>query len=82
MESTASDRDGGTAQAISRATRGVIAPSRQTIAAVAVWPTVHAAVRFMYLMIFEAAVNRAAVDAQNLRSADLVATGVCDRTAN
>ncbi len=65
-----------------RRTCGVIGPSRQTIAAVAVWTAVHWAVRFMYLMILEAAVNRAAVDAQNLRSADLVATGVCDRTAN
>ena len=63
MESTASDRDGGTAQAISRATRGVIAPSRQTIAAVAVWPTVHAAVRFVPIVVFKPAVNRAAADA-------------------
>jgi hypothetical protein len=72
----------GEYSSVYRTTRGMFAASRQTIAAVAVWTDVHGAVRFMYLMIFKAAVNRAAVDAQNLRSADLVATGVCDRTAN
>jgi len=65
-----------------RTTRGMFAPSCQTIPAVAVWTAVHGAVRFMYLMIFEAAVNRAAADAQNLRSADFVAAGICDRAAN
>jgi hypothetical protein len=60
----------------------MIAPSRQTILAVAVWATVHAAVRFVPIVVFKSAVNRTAADAQNLRSADLVAAGVCDRAAN
>ena len=36
----------------------------------------------MYFIIFKSAVNRAAADAQNPCGADLVATGICDRTAN
>jgi hypothetical protein len=70
------------ALASGRTTRSVIAPSRQTIPAVAVRPTVHAAVRFVSIVVFKSAVNRAAADVQNLRSADLVAAGVCDRAGN
>src|SRR6266478_2356611 len=72
----------GEYSSVYRTTCDAIAPSPHAISAVAVWTAVHGAVHFMYLIIFKSAVNRAAVDAQNLRSADLVATGVRDRTAN
>ena len=42
----------------------------------------HAAIRFVPTVVFKSAVNRAASDAQNLRSADFAAAGVCDRATN